>query len=57
MSRGVRQLLVGLALTLVASAGALWQIQQSGALRPADARAQPAAEDQVSLPRLICPLH
>ncbi|HWT23824.1 MAG TPA: hypothetical protein VN213_09995 [Solirubrobacteraceae bacterium] len=57
MTRAVRDLLIGLALTLVAFAGVLWQLEQSGALRPADARAAAAREEQVSLPRLICPLH
>ena len=55
MSRRLRELLVGVLLTLVACAGALWQMDQSGALRPADARA--AEGEQVSVPRLICPLH
>lgn len=58
MSRGMRDLLVGLALTLVAFVGVLWQLDQSGALRSADAKAsQGARQEQVSLPRLICPLH
>ena len=55
MSRGMRELLVGVLLTLVACAAVLWQMDQAGALRPADARA--AEGQQVSVPRLICPLH
>ena len=58
MSRAMRDLLVGLALTLVAFVGVLWQMEQSGALRSADAHAQQGArQEHVSLPRLICPLH
>ena len=58
MSRAARDLLVGLALTLVAFVGVLWQLDQSGALRSADAQAKSGArQEQVSLPRLICPLH
>ena len=65
MTRALQQLLVGLALTLVAFAGVLWQIEQSGALRTPDAQAQragdttihPRSDQHVSLPRLICPLH
>jgi len=58
MSRAVRDLLVGLALTLVAFVGVLWQLDQSGALRSADAHGKSGArQEHVSLPRLICPLH
>jgi hypothetical protein len=58
VSRTVRDLLVGLALTLVAFVGVLWQLDQSGALRTADAKAHGGArQEHVSLPRLICPLH
>jgi hypothetical protein len=44
MSRRSRELLVGVALTLVAFAGVLWQVEQSAATGK-------------SLPVLICPLH
>jgi len=57
MSRGLRDALIGLLLTLAAFAGVLWQLDQSGALHGADARAPAAHEERVSLPRLICPLH
>ena len=40
------RLLVGLLLTLVAFAGTLWQVDQSG-----------AAGGRGELPKLICPLH
>ena len=43
MSRRMRELLVGVALTLVAFAGVFWQAEQPGQ----------AGE----LPRLVCPLH
>lgn len=57
MSRRLRDTLVGLALTLVAFAGVLWQVDQSGALGRPDAGAGSPGEERVSLPRLICPLH
>jgi hypothetical protein len=43
MSRRMRELLVGVAITLVAFAGVFWQAEQPGQ----------AGE----LPRLVCPLH
>jgi hypothetical protein len=43
MTRRMRELLVGVALTLVAFAGVYWQAEQPG----------PAGE----VPRLVCPLH
>jgi len=53
-----RQLLLGFALVMLAFAAMLWQLDQSGALRTAEARAQAGgAQEHVSLPRLICPLH
>jgi hypothetical protein len=49
MSTRARDLLLGLALALVALGGAAWQVEQSAAA---------AAENgQDTLPRLICPLH
>jgi len=46
MSRRVRDLLVGVALTLVTFAGVAWQV---GATQPDGAHRE--------LPPLICPLH
>jgi hypothetical protein len=43
MSRRMRELLVGVALTLVAFAGVFWQAEQPG--------------ESGELPRLVCPLH
>ena len=58
MTRRLRDLLLGLALSLVTFAGVLWQVDRAGALREGDARAATTkGEQQVSLPRLICPLH
>jgi hypothetical protein len=57
MSRRARDLLLGVALTVSAFAGALWQVDQSGALGDAGTRPAGTSEQHVSLPRLICPLH
>jgi len=57
MSRGIRDVLLGLALTLVAFAALVWQLERSGALRAADARAHLAGEAPAAPPRLLCPLH
>lgn len=58
MSRRLRDLLLGVALSLVTFAGVLWQVDRAGALRDGDARAGASKQqEQVSLPRLICPLH
>jgi hypothetical protein len=43
MSRRMRELLVGVAITLVAVAGVFWQAEQPG--------------EAGELPRLVCPLH
>jgi hypothetical protein len=43
MSRRMRELLVGVAITLVAFAGVYWQAGQAGA--------------SGEVPRLVCPLH
>jgi hypothetical protein len=43
MSRRMRELLVGLAITAVAFGGVYWQAGQAGA--------------SGELPRLVCPLH
>jgi hypothetical protein len=43
MSRRMRELLVGVALTVVAFAGVFWQAEQPG--------------EAGELPRLVCPLH
>jgi hypothetical protein len=43
MSRRMRELLVGVAITLVAFGGVYWQAGQAGA--------------SGELPRLVCPLH
>jgi hypothetical protein len=43
MSRRMRELLVGMAITLVAFAGVYWQAGQAG--------------QSGELPRLVCPLH
>jgi hypothetical protein len=51
MSRRARDLGLGAVLFVVALAGALWQVDQAGAL------GQSAEGKDVSLPRLICPLH
>ncbi|MEA2317486.1 MAG: hypothetical protein QOD44_1675 [Solirubrobacteraceae bacterium] len=48
MSRRLRDILVGLALTLVTSMGVLWQVNEAGAL---------GSKDPHSVPRLVCPLH
>ena len=59
MSRRLRDLLLGLVLALVTFAGVLWQVDRAGALRQGDGRAAATtkSQEQVSLPRLICPLH
>ncbi|MEA2290938.1 MAG: hypothetical protein QOD55_2935 [Solirubrobacteraceae bacterium] len=57
MSRRARDLLLGLALSLVAFGGVLWQVDQSGALRDGPARTASVGDERTSLPRLICPLH
>jgi hypothetical protein len=49
MSSRARDLLIGLALALIALAGAAWQVEQSAAAA--------AEKGQDNLPRLICPLH
>jgi hypothetical protein len=49
MSTRARDLLLGLALALVALGGAAWQVEQSAAAA--------AEKGQDTLPRLICPLH
>jgi hypothetical protein len=49
MSTRARDLLLGLALALVALCGAAWQVEQSAAAA--------AEKGQDTLPRLICPLH
>ncbi len=56
MSRPVRDLLLGLALTLVACACLLWYVDASGALRPAEPAAKQQQQD-VDLFKLYCPLH
>jgi hypothetical protein len=43
MSRRVRELLVGVAITLVAFGGVFWQAGQAG--------------ENGEVPRLVCPLH
>jgi hypothetical protein len=43
VSRRIRELLVGVAITLVAFAGVYWQAEQPG--------------EAGELPRLVCPLH
>jgi hypothetical protein len=43
MSRRMQELLVGVAITLVAFAGVYWQAEQPG--------------EAGELPRLVCPLH
>jgi hypothetical protein len=43
MSRRVRELVVGLAITLVAFGGVFWQAGQAG--------------EAGEVPRLVCPLH
>jgi len=43
MSRRMRELLVGAAITLVAFAGVYWQAEQPG--------------EAGAVPRLVCPLH
>ena len=43
MSRRVRELLVGVAITLVALGGVFWQAGQAG--------------EAGEVPRLVCPLH
>jgi hypothetical protein len=43
MSRWMRELVVGVAITLVAFAGVYWQAAQPG--------------ETHELPRLVCPLH
>jgi hypothetical protein len=43
MRRWVRDLIVGVAITLVAFAGVFWQAEQPG--------------EAGELPRLVCPLH
>jgi hypothetical protein len=43
MSRRMRELVVGVALTLVAFAGVVWQAEKPG--------------EAGELPRLVCPLH
>jgi hypothetical protein len=48
MSRRLRDLLIGVALALVALGGALWQVEASQAQ---------AEDERQSLPRLVCPLH
>ncbi|MEA2177914.1 MAG: hypothetical protein QOG77_1211 [Solirubrobacteraceae bacterium] len=48
MSRRVRDVLVGVALTLVTFMGVLWQVNEAGAL---------GSKDPGSVPRLVCPLH
>jgi hypothetical protein len=36
----------------------LWQVDRAGAMREGDARATTTqTQEQVSLPKLICPLH
>jgi hypothetical protein len=61
MSSPLRHLAIGGALTLVAFGGVLWQVEQSGALRPESAQTASgptaAEREYVSLPRLICPFH
>ena len=54
MTRRARDLLLGVGLSLVTFAGVVWQVEQSGALRDAQAA---AGKEPTSLPRLICPLH
>jgi hypothetical protein len=49
MSRRMRDALVGVAITLVALAGVLWQAGQSGAFGEDTSAAD--------VPRLVCPLH
>jgi hypothetical protein len=49
MSTRARDLLIGLALALVALGGAAWQVEQSAATA--------AEKGQDTVPRLICPLH
>jgi hypothetical protein len=56
VSRPVRDLLLGLALTLVACACLLWYVDASGALRPAEPAAKQQQQD-VDLFKLYCPLH
>jgi len=60
VTRPVRDLLLGLALTLVACACMLWYVDASGALRPTGGQAQAAGQQQqqdVNLFKLYCPLH
>ena len=49
MSARARDVLLGLALALVAFGGAAWQVEQSAA--------SAGEKGQDTLPRLICPLH
>jgi hypothetical protein len=48
MSRRLRDVLIGVLLTLVTFLGVLWQVNEAGAL---------GSKDPDSLPRLVCPLH
>jgi hypothetical protein len=55
VSRPIRDLLLGFALTLVACACMLWYVDASGALRPAEPTAK--QQQDVNLFKLYCPLH